>query len=558
MNLSVYDVIRSAYRSRLLFRTEAEYREMVGVSFETIRDRSADESALSGYYDVLDRECRRQCGESLYDMIEAYIRASAAVAGEGFDWMERRQLASRKKFCRWLFRRVSAPGRKMSVDEESKFSPRGCDQALFGEFYPEGYESGRVYDLVFVMLITFGVIRPFDLKSGRGRDITPAEVDRSLDALEALVTTLRDDTPQMGVLPKPIVFDVTLSLLGKDRHLAEEDYSVARIWEVVSRIEDACIAVSSPQKTAETEVAPSGYTMPGIWVDDADEGRSRFWIFPENKLMAFCYTLSDGGWVLSPYEFVFYRHGGRSGFENYCIFVTTRGNRQIINNGGMMEPTEIVSAGYACGEKDEYGLFGEIEFEIESGEAPRWFDWRAFRRLPSAHPLHERFMQVISDVYDPASPHSCLFSNAGAFLTDELDALTAIDNDYIYVSDLPAPDRYVMRCDRDDSERFWYEPVFRTVKAAGSLRDIEISPRHPLYILPRRCSHPVSERHRRFAEACQNINIDSQITIYHTAAHPAGVLCFNNFSIVFPLDDDCAELKRYGVVCITDRSELFV
>ena len=84
-------------------------------------------------------------------MVTMYIEASEVSSGEGFDWKERRQLASRKKFCRWMFRRVASPGVKLSVDEELKFSPKACDSELFDSIYPSGYEGGRIYDLIFII-----------------------------------------------------------------------------------------------------------------------------------------------------------------------------------------------------------------------------------------------------------------------------------------------------------------------------------------------------------------------------------------------------------------------
>ena len=227
MDLDIYEVIKSAYRSRLLFRTEAEYRQLVGVSFESIRDSRDDEAALSRYYDILNRECRQQCGENLYAMVAAYIEASEVCAGKDFDWMERRQLASRKKFCRWLFRKTSTAGKRMTLDEESRFSPKRCDAKLFEAFYPDGIEGGRAYDLVFVLLITFGVIKPYSLSSARSHDISTEEAAKSCDTMTALVTQLRDDTPQMGVLPKPAVFDISLEQLRQMVAGNFEDYSTA-------------------------------------------------------------------------------------------------------------------------------------------------------------------------------------------------------------------------------------------------------------------------------------------------------------------------------------------
>ena len=47
MDLNIFDIIEAAYRSRLLFRTEEEYREITGVAYETIRDCKEDSDALA-------------------------------------------------------------------------------------------------------------------------------------------------------------------------------------------------------------------------------------------------------------------------------------------------------------------------------------------------------------------------------------------------------------------------------------------------------------------------------------------------------------------------------
>lgn len=557
MDLDIYEVIKSAYRSRLLFRTEAEYRQLVGVSFESIRDSRDDEAALSRYYDILNRECRQQCGENLYAMVAAYIEASEVCAGKDFDWMERRQLASRKKFCRWLFRKTSTAGKRMTLDEESRFSPKRRDAKLFEAFYPDGIEGGRAYDLVFVLLITFGVIKPYSLSSARSHDISTEEAAKSCDTMTALVTQLRDDTPQMGVLPKPAVFDISLEQLRQMVAGNFEDYSIARVWELLNRIEDACIAVSSPQKTADTNTEITGYSMPGIWVDDADRGKSRFWIFPENKFMAFCYQQTGPAWELIPYEFAFFRPKNDDEIGDNCIFVTAKGNEQIINSGEWMQPDEIVFATYHLGEADSYGSFSKIEFEAETGSTPGWFDWRSFKRLSKGEALYRHFKQAVTDIYNPASPHSHLFCNTAPFLTDSLDSLVATDNDYLYISDLPRPEKFILKSNDDDDDHFWYEPSYSKAEPGRSLRNIVVSETHPLYIIPRfiDIDEKKPDLHRRFAEAVLNTDLSNQITIYRTSRRPEGILCFNNFSLMIPLTTDVIE--KFGIEVITDKKEFF-
>lgn len=570
MDLNIFDIIEAAYRSRLLFRTEEEYREITGVAYETIRDCKEDSDALAEYYGKLHNECLRQCGMPLDTIVEYYMKASDICidvksadsngAAAGFDWMERDQLASRKKFCRWMFRKVSIPVRRMSIEEESKFKPKKSDPKLFDLFYPAGFEEERLYDLIFVMLITFGVVRPYTSDSKRGRDITDAEARRSCEAFRDLVETLREDTPQIGVLPKPMIFDITLKKLQGDTDDFRY-YSVAEIWNMLDDIENACLAMASPQCAADAEVSMTGYSMPGIWVDDTDEGRSRFWIFPENKLMAFCYRSNGASWQLVPYEFVFFRSRNGYNLSDSCTFATAKGNYDMMNDTvGMTEASEIVNASYTKEASiDDGESFNKISFTIQSGNAPEWMDWHSFRKLDAADPLHARYLKVTKDIYDPQSlSQFILFENTGALLTDAMNSLIAVDNEYLYVSDMPRPERFILSCDKKDNYRFLYNPVFSTHPEVTGLRNAVISKEHPLYLLPRDFQEQkkhTDERKQLFEEACRNMNFGDQISIYRSERYKNGNLCFNKFSLLFSLDD--GEIEKYGALRITDPVELF-
>lgn len=561
MELSLYDTIVIAYRGRLLTHSDAEFRKLVGVSMETIRDRRTDEKAMAGYYHILSEECIRQCDKSLYTVARSFIMASCACCEIGFDWKERRQLASRKKFCRWLFRRAVAPGHRLGVEEELRFSPKDCDEDLLDRFYPDGIEEEPDIDLTFALLITFGVVRPIKSVAARSRDISEADAIRSANAMINLISILRDDIPQMGVLPSPLAFDVVTRTLQQYARADFEDFTPAVAWGLLRAVEKSCVSVSSPQKGTESELTATGLSMPGIWVDDADDGTSRFWVFPENKLMAFCYKLKDGCWSLIPYEFVVLKEKGGDDFTETCVFVTPAGNRQILSGGsGMMQQSETVCASYEYyRDNDEFDLFSTISFVVESGERPEWMDWNSFTRLSRSDLRHNVFMQSLSDIYDPASPIHFLFNNVAPFMTDVLDSLIGMDNNFLYISDRPAPDGQRLICDEEDGERFWYDPLFRSVRQTANLRNVVISEEHPLYVVPRftRRDLPMPKRQLSFVEAVENTDMESQITIYHTPQHPEGILCFNRFSLLFPLDDKAAELRSYGVKRLTDRGQFF-
>ncbi len=556
MDFSTYELTRNAIRSRLLMRTEAEYRDLMGVTGETIRDRRDDREAVRGYFNVLDRECRLQCDRGLASMMRRYTEASAAHRGEGFDWMERRQLASRKKFCRWLFRRGVARGVRMSVGEESRFRPKACDEELLRRLYPEGIDAGRTVDVVMLMLITFGVVRPFDPQAARSRDISVEEARRAIVAMKDLVELLRDDTPQMGVTEKPVIYEITIRALERMR---PEDYTAAVMWEMLNRIEDSCIAVASPQGAADSGMGASGYSMPGIWVDDADGGRSRFWVFPENMLMAFCFSRRGGEWEMDPMEFIFMGREDEGEDGLTCSFITARGNEQILNGDtGIVDPTEVVTADFGTEWNADNGEMESISFEPLSGDAPLWMDWKEFRRLPRSDGRLARFREVIAGIYTPGGRLSAGFRNRGWFMTDIVDALIALDGEYLYVSARPAASRYLLRPVKDSGESYEYV-ADSAGSGTASLRDITISEEYPLYLLPRRGSTPdhMPARRRRFVEACRNTGIDSQVTVYHTPRHPRGILCFNKFSVTFALDDGGEEIISYGAIKITDRKDFF-
>lgn len=548
MELSIYEIIKTAYRSRLLFRTEIEYRELLGVSFDTISDNRDNERAMNVYYDILNRECRSITGESLYALVSSLLEASDVALSVDFDWGDRKQIASRKKFLRKLFRLAIAPGLNLTVDEELKFKPKECDDKLISAIYPNGIERGRTIDMVFLMLLTFGIIKPYGASNMRGRDVADKDARDSLSAMVKLVETLKDDMPQTGVLSKPLIFDSVLDALRS----AEADTSHCTplwFWNLLNTIEDSCMSAASPARFAESMLGFTGYSMSGIWIDNKDEGQNRFWIFPENKFMAFCYSRADGNWVLTPYEFCFYSKKYESEIDDICTFVTAKGNRQILSSPYCtMDNQEIVTAYYELGSKDAYGSFGEIRFESEAKEIPSWFDWNSFSRL---QPFDERFAlfsKLLSDLYDSNSPYSVLFSNVAPFITDSVDCLIAIDNDYIYVSDIRKPDIWLLKRDMDGSDMYWYLPYYKK-EPPRNLINLEVSEDNPVYLFPRNVvsEFSIPDKYKKLFEAVDNTEIGDQISIYQLNESSRKMICLNRFSCIYAIDDLLRDLGRFGV-----------
>lgn len=552
MDLSTFEVIKTAYCSRLLFRTDGEYKKCFGVTFETVSDNRDDRRMMTACYDALNDECMVVTCESLRSLVRAYVSASEMAQGIDFDWGERRQMATRKRFVRMLIRRVAASTVPLTVDEELKFKPRECDSRLIQTIYPNGLTEGCNDYLVFLALLTFGIVKPRGINNVRSRNIVDKEVSEQLAAMIELVKTIQDDMPQIGVLSKPLVFEHVLDMLND----AKSDYSdctPAWFWALLSTIVDACSVTASPTLVADSMLQTVGYSMPGIWIDDSDGGCNRFWIFPENKYMAFCYSRDGDSWTLSPFEFCFYSSRRYGEISSVCVFVTAKGNMRLLADPtATIDKSEIATMEYSVNERDSEGRFREISFKPVTVADSVRFDWEKFTRLRSDDKMFEQYARIIDELYKPSSPLSFLFTNTAPAMTDAINSLIAIDSDYIYISDMRRPDRFVLEKDRTVCDAYNYNAYYN-VEPPRNLINLEVSSRHPLYLFPRNAENRghVPNKYKRLIEAIDNTEIHDQISIYQASPSSPKLLCFNRFSCIYSIDDILRDLARLGAACFT-------
>ena len=552
MDLNTYNVIKTAYCSRLLFRSDSEYKECLGVTFETVSDNRYDRRTMTAYYDALDNECMAVTCVSLRSMVEAYLSASNLAQSIDFDWGDRQQMSSRKRFVRMLIRRVAAPTVPLSVDEELKFKPRECDKRLIQTIFPNGFTQENNNHLIFLALLTFGIVKPCRSNCVRSRNIGDIEASQQLSSMIELVKIIQDDLPQIGVLSKPLVFEQVLNKLDCKKN-DYNDCSPARFWTLLSTIVDACAVTASPTLVADSLLQTVGFSMPGIWIDDADRGGNRFWIFPENKYMAFCYTRNGECWTLTPFEFCFYSSERYDEISNVCVFVTAKGNMQLLMNPTVpIDKSEIATMEYSIKEYDSEGRFHEISFKPISVANHTQFNWKKFTRLQQDDKLFEYYAQLIFELYNSSSPRSVLFTNTAPVMTDALNCLIAIDSDYIYIFDIRRPDRFVLEKDNSLSHTYYYNPNYR-IELPRNLISIEVSSRYPLYLLPRNAEKRghIPNKYKKLIEAIDNTEIEDQITLYQISPSLPKLLCFNRFSCIYPLDDLLRDLSRLGATCIT-------
>ena len=159
-------------------------------------------------------------------------------------------------------------------------------------------------------------------------------------------------------------------------------------------------------------------------------------------------------------------------------------NRSSILYPDRTTPENLICMGDCerMGDKGEED-FERIEFYEDPTRFPEWMDWREWRRLDRDDLRYKEFRSVLSDIYNPDSPHSRLFTNSAPELFDCINNLVGRDNKYLYVYDW-CPKRFVIK--EKSQDVFTYESDGGKFRTKVYLFELNVSEEHPLYAIPRR------------------------------------------------------------------------
>lgn len=547
--INKYDIVSVACRARLVFRTEREYREALGVSFDTLVAKRGSANEMEIYYGILDRKASELSETNLADFVERYEAASRFY--RALDWGDRTQMASRRRFCRMLFRLFATAGKELTSDEVLKFKVKDADSRLMQAFFPDGPGGTPSVDIGLVTLFAFGVLRPWDSDRSRGHDISDNTTIRSIGRLRSLIELLRTDIPRLGSTYAPLVFSEWLGGLDMLLSGTEDISPCTPVWLACSmdEIATACRALVISECQRVEGAVFQGLYMGGIWIDDADNGQTRFWVFPDNITGAFCYRRNGIGWKLDAYDFRVRPSDVPDRRDSFSLVAPEANRRYTLSPDYVIEDDQMASGTYD--EKSDTG--GEstgISFYEGPRKLPAWFNWRRWERLPGDSVMYQEFRSVLTDIYSPASPQSRLFLNSAPEITDVVNNLTAIDHRYIYIYDWQ-PERFRMR--ETSPQRFYYEGVPRENMSQRALFDLDISPRHPLYAFPitmRRSKHghgPFDRLAEILSEGGNIVNV----SIIHPSLGPFAVAMFPDYGYTVQLDMD--SLTPLGVKKFTSR-----
>lgn len=571
--MTKYEIIDIAYKSRLFFNTEGEYRELWGVSFETVSDHRDDPKAVGRYYDILDKWCREWIAQSLEEIVEEYSNASEVYLN--LNWEGRSQMALRKRFCRMLFRIAATRGRSLSQEEKEIFRYKDGDDNLTAEFFPEGKGEPESISVPFILLFAFDIVRPGRGTNGKGRDIRKENVRKSLTLFEDLIKLLREDMPTLGSTSKPIAFDETLENIRVAMGDSQDLMLCSPLWfyyqlEVVKYACLSIVDMDLRRSVGHNLVAPD---LPGIWIDDKDGGKSRFWIFPHNLGETFCFTFNHEKREIDLYPVNFSVATAPSVDQlRNGVIISAKGVTKVVGNpDGKLERSEIATMQLTY--LPEEGIVEKVVFEKSSGENPEWFDWNCFRRLDTGSEQYKEISLFLRDLYGERSTVNINFRNHGRLFTDIVNNLIGRDREYLYIYDYAKPSFKLI----EREGIFYYKEQYNGEAPSLSLFDLELSEEHPLYLLPTKLQAKIEredreyekrftsslrsergDKHehpsawmRRLAELMTEPENIANVSLINSPTRDL-LLYFHDFDMTIPID--VGELVKYGGRKITGRA----
>ena len=572
-----YELLDTIIKSRLLAFDDEGYEEFLMMDVDSFRKRYRDASdeklktntkAFSDAFEEMD-------AFGYEYMVDSYMEASDVFNSDGFDWGKNKQLTTRRKFCRWMFRQAYLNNPEL---HDGGYAPKKEDRELFGRFKPDADDDRESIDIIFTMLLTFQVIRPFGSDSMRA--LKYASTSKSRERMIVLLEMLQEDLPVFGITKSLHSISVALDAL-KDPEMDDESFPTAALWGMLRNVAFDLQSNSSPAELLDSHVELNGYAMRGIWVDDSPAEHRRFWVFPNNKLMAFCYSFRNREWILKPYEFAFYKLEYEYEFADTCVMATVKGNEQGLLKG-KIEENELVRLSYELEDRDEEGRFQTIRFAPESGsDYPYWMDWRSFRRLPLEDSLTVEYAEVIEAIYRGTEMFNDFgFRNIAPWLTDSQDCLVGLDCDFIYLVDFALDRKGYLEKISGKGEYLLYDYCvdFSMRNKGFGLFGVEISEEQPIYVVSRnplfyeglnerlKAGNLVEaipnkadrnaflRRYEDFKETVFSTEFSDQVTIYKGLRHDSSaVLCFNKISRNFLIDE---LTEWFGVRKFTSREEM--
>ncbi|MBD5391231.1 hypothetical protein HDR66_00315, partial [bacterium] len=435
--LSTFKIIEVAYKSRLLFPTAKEFEDAVGMKWRTIveyynnEDSLNLESCYNRINDILTQTNEKKLSEyftskeCLKDYVGEYIKASNFY--NSLNWRDRNHSASKKKFCRLLFRRHILSGKELG-GETVIFGSKYSDTELFNQFFPNNDYENPAIDHEWILLFVFDIVRPWDDNSRVRENENQKEV--YLERFHNLWKILQDDMVSLqgnplvdkGQIPqdlripyKPIMNVISVNMYS---HLKA-------LWSMWHTFLDYKLYINNLNSSA----SENGINYSGIWIDDADKGETRFWVFlGDGKLM--CFERNDNiEWVYTLYFIWYiptiYFYEIFKTYNMLCFYKSDNNSWAVLAtsiNPCTEEQNEISIQNDNIENSDKEKLLCPVIL-------PTWVNWRSWKRLNKEDILYKEFYNVLMErpPYSICTSESKLARLQNRFIGRDLN--------YIYIYD---------------------------------------------------------------------------------------------------------------------------
>ncbi len=530
---------RSAVNSRLLFNAPQDASALLRRNADTMSEIT-NPTDITDIYNRFNEKCIEDTGYSLEYILNAYRNASEIYVSRDF-WEGRR--ATRKKFTLKLFIKRYMPESPLMENIINEISDHDNDDKLISQFFIKDKDFENI-DICFIVLLTWEIIRPYTERPHK--DMTP-DATQLLTFLETLSEKIKG---QSGAFEYPIILDDYITIVKN----ASTSMTIAQVWSVLDEI-GSCLQNLSIDETTRAGVTSYIFNLPGIWIDNGDNGESRFWIFPANYKMAFCYELNKGTLILKPYEFTIYSYGDDPQ-DDKCGLITAAGNEQIIVHSYSCND-QLVYADFSFDGPETIDMITEVLLEPLNRNIGEWFDWTKFIRLQENDQKYHKFSRLLDEHYN-VNPMLTIHEVRCDYkwMIDVSSALVAVDKEFLYIKEPIENTRFYLS--RKDGDIFNYLSNIATTKHTG-LQSLSISENNPMYLIKRnedqyehlngffaRQDEKTRSEYKLFKELASNTKLDDQITIYTITRHGKTFkrLCFNSFSRIFDFD---YVIKHYGV-----------
>lgn len=271
--------------------------------------------------------------------------------------------------------------------------------------------------------------------------------------------------------------------------------------------------------------------LPGLWVDEDDGGRSRFWVFPSNLKAAFSFTRDeDGRWTFDAFEFIMTTHDLEDNdiSKDFAVWAAFDYSRNIIARpGSVIEESDAVKY---YGIEPHWRNSEIVRFNMTPLGNPE-ARTVTFRRIGEDFAGYGTFRSVIRSVVRLKSRHIPMIK--------VYDALLAVDEDFIYLRDKDWR-REQFGLEEDEDGYFAYEMEEAALKAIPR-NLIEVLSRKGegadgirVYALPRKLHDSESVvyegRLARLKYVMKHLTLQNQVTIYRFDDDEP-VIFFNDYSV---------------------------